>query len=136
MPQCVVVCKQECNLSADIIVSPSTGTWGCVPTDAAPQRCMTRKFPMFFYACGIENPTDFPLHAGGLPVGFFVLKEMPTNHFPFVGTPFKTHLGIQRDGNSFGSYVSNRGGERPVGRGKESTVEIGNEKGHSVPFPG
>ena len=69
-------------------------------------------------------------------MGFFVLKEMPTNHFPFVGTPFKTHLGIQRDGNSFGSYVSNRGGERPVGRGKESTVEIGNEKGHSVPFPG
>ena len=34
---------------------------------------------------------------------------MPTNHFPFVGTHFKTHLGFQRDGNSFGSYVSNRG---------------------------
>ena len=90
MPQCVVVCKQECNLSADIIVSPSTGTWGCVPTDVAPQRCMTRKFPMFFYECGIENPTDFPLHVGGLPVGFFRFEMSSHKLFLFVGTHFKT----------------------------------------------
>ena len=48
---------------------------------------------------------------------FCVLKGMPTNHFPFVGTHFKMHLGFQRDGSSFGSGSSNRGEEHPVGWG-------------------
>ena len=62
-------------------------------------------------------PTVFPLLAGGKDVGiFYVLKGMPTNHFAFVGTHFKTHPGFQRDGKFLWLGVSNRGGERPVGR--------------------
>lgn len=81
------------------------------------QRCMMHEFPMFFYECGIENPTDFPLHVGGLPVGFFRFEMSSHKLFLFVGTHFKTHLGFQRDGNSFGPGASNRGGEHPVGWG-------------------
>lgn len=43
-------------------------------------------------------------------LGFSRFEGMPTNHFPFVGTHFKTHLGFQRDGSSFGFGSSNRGG--------------------------
>ena len=40
-------------------------------------------------------------------------------HKPFslCGYSFQNELGIQRDGSSFGPGSSNRGGERPVGRG-------------------
>ena len=48
-----------------------------------------------------------------------VLKGMPTNHFSFVGTHFKTHLGFQRDGKFLWLWVSNRGEERPVGWGNQ-----------------
>ena len=96
MPQCVVVCKQECNLSADIIVSPSTETWGCVTTDVAPQRCMTRKFPMFFYACGIENPTDFPFSDRGLSVGLLRFEMSAHKPFPICGYSFQNEMGFQR----------------------------------------
>ena len=37
--------------------------------------------------------------------------------FSFCGYSFQNELGIQRDGSSFGPGSSNRGGERPVGRG-------------------
>ena len=49
-------------------------------------------------------------------------------HKPFshCGHSFQNELGFQRDGNSFGSYVSNRGEERPVGlwiqRGQRSRL--------------
>ena len=42
---------------------------------------------------------------------------MPTNHFPFVGTHFKTGWESKGMANSFGPGASNRGGERPVGWG-------------------
>ena len=45
--------------------------------------------------------------------------------FLFVGTHFKTHLGFQRDGSSFGSGSSNRG---------ESALLAGESKGDSVPL--
>ena len=50
---------------------------------------------------------------------------MSTNHFSFVGTHFKTHLGFQRDGNSFGSGLSNRG---------ESALLAEDSKGDRVPL--
>ena len=49
---------------------------------------------------------------------------MPTNHFLFVGTHFKTHLGFQRDGNSFGSGF-------PIG--VRNALLAGESKGDSVP---
>ena len=42
---------------------------------------------------------------------------MPINHFPFVGTHFKTSWESKGMANSFGPGSSNRGGERPVGWG-------------------
>ena len=50
---------------------------------------------------------------------------MPTNHFSFVGTHFKTHLGFQRDGNSFGSGF-------PIGA--RSALLAEDSKGDSVPL--
>ena len=117
MPQFVVVCKQECNLSTDIIVSPCALTQARVPINAAPQRCMTHEFFMFFYACGIENPTDFPLRFGGLPVGFFRFEMSAHKPFSICGYSFQNEPGFQRDGDSFGSGSSNRGEEHPVGWG-------------------
>ena len=117
MPQFVVVCKQECNLSTDIIVSPCALTQARVPINAAPQRCVTHEFFMFFYACGIENPTDFPLRFGGLPVGFFRFEMSAHKPFSIYGYSFQNEPGFQRDGDSFGSESSNRGEEHPVGWG-------------------
>ena len=50
---------------------------------------------------------------------------MPTNHFPFVGTHFKTHLGFQRDGNAFGSGF-------PIGA--RSALLVYGYKGDRVPL--
>ena len=125
MPQCVVVCKQECNLSADIIVSPCTVTQVSVPINAAPQRCVTHEFLMFFYACGIENPTDFPLRVGGLSVGFSRFEMSAHKAFSICGYSFQNGLGFQRDSGSFGSGSSNRG---------ESALLAGESKGDRVPL--
>lgn len=125
MPQCVVVCKQECNLSADIIVSPCAGTRVRVPINSAPQRCMTHEFPMFFYACGIENPTGFPLCDGGLPVGFLRFERNAHKAFSICGYSFQNELGFQRDGNSFGSGF-------PIGA--RASCWLGNPKGTAFPW--
>ena len=49
-------------------------------------------------------------------------------HKPFsiCGYSFQNELGIQRDGGFFGPGSSNRGGERPVGRGFQ--------RGQAMPF--
>ena len=74
---------------------------------------------MWFRSCVLANPQS-SISLLDEVLGFCavdVLKGMPINDFSFVGTHFKTHLGIQRDGDSFGPGSSNRGGERPVGWG-------------------
>ena len=47
--------------------------------------------------------------------GFLRFEMNAHKPFSICGHSFQNELGFQRDGNSFGSYVSNRGGERPVG---------------------
>ena len=74
---------------------------------------------VWFRSCVLANPQS-SISLLDEVLGFCavdVLKGMPINDFSFVGTHFKTHLGIQRDGDSFGPGSSNRGGERPVGWG-------------------
>ena len=74
---------------------------------------------VWFRSCVLANPQS-SISLLDEVLGFCavdVLKGMPINDFSFVGTHFKTHLGIQRDGSSFGPGSSNRGGERPVGWG-------------------
>ena len=50
---------------------------------------------------------------------------MPTNHFPFVDTHFKTGLRFQRDGSSFGSGFPT---------GVRNALLAGESKGDSVPL--
>ena len=57
------------------------------------------------------------LSVGGFAVGFFRFEMNAHKPFSICGYSFQNGLGFQRDGNSFGPGSSNRGGERPVGRG-------------------
>ena len=88
-----------------------------VPINTAPQRCVTHEFLMGYHACGFQNPQDFIFLSDDI-LGFLRFEVRVHKYtFLFVGTHFKTHLGFQRDGSSFGSGSSNRGEERPVGWG-------------------
>lgn len=56
---------------------------------------------------------------------FSVLKGMPTNHFPFVGTHFKTSWDSKEMANSFGSGF-------PMGA--RAPCWLGNPKGTAFPW--
>ena len=82
---------------------------------------------VWFRSCVLANPQS-SISLLDEVLGFCavdVLKGMPINDFSFVGTHFKTHLGIQRDGDSFGPGF-------PIGAG--SALLAGDSKGDRVPL--